>query len=69
MARVDPGESLAVGKAKALFTGMSKYTPVYDIAPDGRLLMIQRSEQELSSREINLVVNFFEELKRLAPPK
>jgi hypothetical protein len=34
---------------------MSKFLS-YDAAPDGRLLMIQRSEQELSSREITVVV-------------
>ena len=69
VARVEPGESFAVDKPQALFTGMSKFFGSYDTAPDGRLLMIQKSEQELSSREINIIVNFFEELKRLAPPK
>ena len=68
VARVEPGESVAVGKPQALFTGMSKFAG-YDPAPDGRLLMIQRSEEELSSREIHIIVNFLEELKRVQPAK
>ena len=39
----------------------------YDVAPDGRFLMIQES-QESTPPCINVVLNWFEELKRLAPP-
>ncbi len=39
----------------------------YDISPDGqRFLMIQR-EQDLVPTEIIVILNWFEELKRLAP--
>jgi Tol biopolymer transport system component len=38
----------------------------YDVAPDGRFLMIQEP-QEPTPIGINLVQNWFEELKRLAP--
>jgi len=39
----------------------------YDVAPDGRFLMIQES-QESTPPEIHIVLNWFEELKRLVPP-
>jgi Tol biopolymer transport system component len=39
----------------------------YDVAPDGRFLMIQESE-ELTPPCIHVVLNWFEELKRLVPP-
>ncbi|MHC4571282.1 MAG: serine/threonine-protein kinase [Planctomycetota bacterium] len=38
----------------------------YDVAPDGRFLMIQQSE-ELTPPCIHVVLNWFEELKRLVP--
>ncbi len=39
----------------------------YDITPDGqRFLMIKESEQE-ALRQINVVLNWFEEMKRLVP--
>ena len=41
--------------------------PNYDVTPDGqRFLMIQPGEQEAAT-QINVVLNWFEELKRLAP--
>ncbi|HUP25842.1 MAG TPA: protein kinase [Thermoanaerobaculia bacterium] len=39
---------------------------IYDVAPDGRFLMIQRSEERETS-EIVIVKNWSEELRRLAP--
>ena len=53
----------------------------YDITPDGRRFlmikeseqeggpMIKESEQEGGPRQINVVLNWFEELKRLVPTK
>ena len=38
----------------------------YDVAPDGRFLMIQ-DPQEPTPFRINVVTNWFEELKRLVP--
>ena len=35
--------------------------------PTGAFLMIQRSEAETSTREIRVVLNWFEELKRRLP--
>ena len=42
----------------------------YDVAPDGRFLMIQlktESTSETARPQINVIVNWFEELKRRAP--
>ncbi len=45
------------------------YTADYDVTPDGqRFVMIQPLEQSKSGPlEINVVLNWFEELKRLVP--
>ncbi len=37
------------------------------VAPDGRFLMIRLSEAKTSTREIHVVLNWFEELKRRLP--
>jgi serine/threonine-protein kinase len=65
--------SLAVGVGKAIFQGpyfrgLSGRT--YDVSPDGqRFLMIRNAESTAEQRptQIVVVLNFFEELKRLAP--
>ena len=41
--------------------------PHYDIAPDGRFLMIKESEEAERRNELIVVENWFEEVKRLAP--
>ena len=42
----------------------------FDVAPDGRLfLMAKRPERQASSGELQVVMEWFEELKRRAPPK
>ena len=38
----------------------------YDVLPDGRFVMVRRPDQS-TTREIVVVRNWFEELKRLAP--
>ncbi len=60
------------GRPEVLFEGSYRATPVpaglqyYDISPDGqRFLMIKREREEA---QIHVVLNWFEELKRLAPP-
>jgi serine/threonine-protein kinase len=39
----------------------------YDVAADGRFLMVQTSEQRTTRREIRVVLNWFEELKQRVP--
>ncbi len=47
--------------------GRSDLTPQYDVASDGRFLMIQPSDGQVEPAQINVVLNWFEELKRLVP--
>jgi Tol biopolymer transport system component len=65
--------SFAAGKPRVLFEG--RYNPApgtgtnYDVSPDGqRFLMIKPSEQaQAAPTQINVVLNWFEELKRRVP--
>jgi serine/threonine-protein kinase len=64
---------LRVGKPRLLFEGRYRggwpWGRNYDIAPDGkRFIMITDEEQQLKPTQINVVLNWFEELKRLVPP-
>ncbi len=58
------------GSPVVLFTG--RYTSGiavnYDISPDGqRLLMIKTADVEEGQAQINVIQNWFSELKRLVP--
>jgi eukaryotic-like serine/threonine-protein kinase len=63
----------AAAKPKLLFEGhyetsMYAFEPNYDVSPDGqRFLMIKASEQESAPTQLNVVLNWSEELRRLAP--
>ncbi len=63
----------AVGKPRMLFEGPYVPTPLtfpnYDVSPDGqRFLMLKPSEQEQAPpTQINVVLNWFEELKQKVP--
>ncbi len=56
---------------ETLFEGQysrAEFVPNYDIAPDGqRFLMIKENEEQPSAAQLILVLNWFEELKRLVP--
>jgi hypothetical protein len=41
--------------------------PGYDVNEDGRFLMVQPLEPEQPATQINVVLHWFEELKRIAP--
>lgn len=42
----------------------------YDVSQDGqRFLMVKEGDQASAPTQINVVLNWFEELRRLAPPK
>ncbi len=76
---VDPASFFKPGQAKVLFRGAyfspetgSAKSPMWDISPDGkRFLMIKETEFSASTagspRKINIVVNWFEELKQRVP--
>jgi eukaryotic-like serine/threonine-protein kinase len=65
--------SFAAGKPRVLFEGRYNpapgTTPNYDVTPDGQhFLMIKRTEQvETVPTQINVILNWFEELKRRVP--
>ena len=66
--------SFAVGKPKMLFQGEylsvapGQTNTAYDVSPDGqRFLMVKETGRAISSTQINVVQNWFEELKRRAP--
>ena len=55
-----------------LFEGRYEPTPLtfpnYDVSPDGqRFLMLKSNEQAVAPTQINVVLNWFEELKRRVP--
>ena len=50
------------------FASFFPWGRMYDLAPDGkRFLMIQESEPPPPPTQYNIVLNWFEELKRLVP--
>jgi serine/threonine-protein kinase len=63
----------AAGTPRKLFEGRYELAPVpindYDVSPDGqRFLMVKPTEQEQAApTQINVVLNWFEELKRRVP--
>jgi serine/threonine protein kinase/Tol biopolymer transport system component len=65
--------SFTTGKTRVLFEGHYQLAPVtfpnYDVSPDGqRFLMLKPSESvEAAPTQINVVLNWFEELKRRVP--
>ena len=58
--------TFAAGRPKRLFEG-SYLQGDYDVARDGRFLMIKDEPEPLG--QLNLVQNWFEELKQRVPPR
>ena len=58
----------SAGKPKVLFEGrfLTGYGS-YDVAPDGQKFLMVQEEREPGSQKIHVVLNWFEELKRLVP--
>ena len=76
-ASVETEPNLSAGRPRILFEGLSRLPPGgvdapvnqrdYDPTPDGqRFLMVKRGEESLPN-QINVVLNWSEELKRLVP--
>jgi Tol biopolymer transport system component len=59
------------GAPRLLFDGALEagVFSVFDVASDGRIVMIQSGESEAAATEISVVGNWFEELKRRVPMK
>ena len=68
---VDMAHGFAAGKPVILFDGpyfVDQLTGLdYDVAPDGRFLMIKPSEEEQAPPRLNVVLNWVEELSRRVP--
>ncbi|MGE3844796.1 MAG: protein kinase, partial [Vicinamibacterales bacterium] len=68
---VDTSREFTAGKPHMLFSGPYQDTAPadnYDVSPDGKkFLMIKATAETASLKQINLVVNWFEELKRRVP--
>jgi len=66
-------ETLEAGKPRLLFEGeyVSHSIPpglqYYDISPDGKRFFMMKEAVDQDAAEINVVLNWFEELKRLVP--
>jgi dipeptidyl aminopeptidase/acylaminoacyl peptidase len=64
--------TFSAGKPKVLFEGQYvpslQTMPNYDVSRDGQRLLMVKSEQTEAATEINVVLNWFEELKRRVPP-
>jgi Tol biopolymer transport system component len=64
------GPTLRAGKPRVLFEGQYSYGYFdwalnYDVAPDGRFVMVKEGPVP----KLQVIVNWFEELKRLVPTK
>ena len=59
------------GRPRTLFEGrhygMNAYGYSYDVAPDGRFLMIRPDPAESGPAQVKVVLNWFEEVKRRVP--
>jgi serine/threonine-protein kinase len=68
-APVTVGVTFTNGSARRLMSGPFDFGGVrrnYDVSPDGRYFVAPRSPLEAAPRRIELVLNWFEELRRLA---
>jgi serine/threonine-protein kinase len=68
---VSVSPTFSAGAPRVLFRGRYASTPTtrfYDVAPDGRFLMMREAERPpIKPTQMILVQNWFEELKRLVP--
>jgi Tol biopolymer transport system component len=67
--KTDP--TFTVGKPRRLFEGHYVVEPArhtnYDVAADGQRFVMIQVDEESAPTQINVVLNWFEELKRLVP--
>jgi serine/threonine-protein kinase len=63
--------TFSVGKPKMLFEGAYIPTPRsfpdYDVSPDGERFLMLKSTEQSAPAQINVVLNWFEELKQKVP--
>ena len=64
------GRTFGSGAIQRLFSGPYNFDEVrvnYDVAPDGQHFVVPRSRADSAPRQLELVLNWSEELNRLAP--
>ena len=70
---VNPGKPIRLSRARSLFEDSYEHLgigPSYDVLPDGQhFVMIEVDREASRVTHINVVMNWFEELKRLVPPE
>jgi serine/threonine-protein kinase len=66
--RFSPGGGLSPGKSMVLFEDKKEWSG-YDVARDGRLVVTREAQDKGNGTQINVVLNWFEELKRRVPGK
>jgi Tol biopolymer transport system component/predicted Ser/Thr protein kinase len=63
--------TFSVGKPKVLFEGTYVLTPRsfpdYDVSPDGQRFLMLKAAEQATPTQINVVLNWFEELKQKVP--
>ena len=75
MVPVESGPAFKPGKATVLFqgtysgTGVVSQVSLWDISPDGKRFLMMKEIATEAPRKINVVVNWFEELKQRVPTK
>jgi hypothetical protein len=66
---VSAGAAFKSGAVRTLFSGPYSFDDVYrnyDVAPDGQHFVMPRSRVDSAPRQVELVLNWFDELNRLA---
>jgi len=67
---IETKPAFAVSNPRLLFDApyahISSDIPNYDVAPDGRLLMVRENQQKATVTQLNVVLNWFEQLKQRA---
>jgi serine/threonine-protein kinase len=67
---VNPGRPVGVSKSRVLFEHRYAAGFGYDVFPNGQhFVMIEADPEAVPLSHFNVVLNWFEELKRLVPPK
>jgi serine/threonine-protein kinase len=71
---IGTGATFAAASPRVLFEGRYQYSgtgvSAYDVSPDGRrFLMVQPTESVQPIAQIQIVLNWFEDLKRRVPAK
>ena len=64
--------AFSAGKPRVLFEGhymMGPSSPAnYDVSPDGQRFLMVKAREEATPTQINIVLNWADELKRRVPP-